>query len=622
MPLDKLSSRTPAPATASSAPDPIRTEIVRGALRSAQLEMNSLIERTAMAPIIREKQDYFTGLVDKDLNLLIGTKFAFGTRIVAPVLEHFPASEMRPGDIYLYNDCYGTNGAIGHMPDLVFVTPVFHREQLEGYVFSWAHFIDIGGLQPGSMAPNATDIFHEGIIIPVVRFARGGEIVDDIFRLVTRNTRFPDVVRGDLMSLSAAIQLGVQRMQEILERYGADEAHRIFGALIAETEATVRTGMKQAFPSGRYRFADVVDDDGLGSGPVCIRMTLESDGERFILDCTETDDQARGPINFLMSSAIPGMLFGLFLTADNPHLLPNQGLMRAIDEVRLRPGSLLQPNFPAPLSGRSVTSRRVHSTCFGLLSVANVENAHAGNSAHVLGMLSGQRETGKRYIKLIGLAAGQGARPFSDGLDAIYSVAQRNLPVEFVEIDYPIRIRTYALRADSGGPGRWRGGAGIVREFELVGDKASVMLRMTNSEHPPFGIAGGMSGRPGRFVLNPGTPHEQLLPLMADAVPLKQGDVLRIETPGGGGVGHPYDRPSELVLRDVLSGIVSVETAREDYGVIVDVDAEGVDIAGTDRLRADTRAPTKLVHRRGYFDEQEWYEASLQLTARNTQRVR
>lgn len=616
MRIDKITTGSPAPPSAFPPPDPIRMEIVRGALRSAQLEMNSLIERTAMSPIIREKQDYFTGLVDKNLNLLIGTKFAFGTKIVPPVLEQFPISDMRPGDIYLYNDCHGTKGAIGHMPDLVFITPVFVANELEGFVFSWAHFIDIGGSQPGSMAPTATDIFQEGIIIPVVRLGREGKMNDDIFRIVTRNTRFPDVVRGDVMSLIAAIQLGERRMQEILERYGADEAHRVFAALIAETEATVRRGMKEAFPPGRYRFADVVDDDGLGSGGVSIRMTLVSDGERYILDCTETDDQTKGPINFLMSSAIPGMLFGLFMTADNPDLLPNEGLLHIIDEVRLRPGSLLQPKFPAPLSGRSVTSRRVHSTCFGLLSVAKTENAHAGNSAHVLGMLSGLREgTDKRYIKLIGLAAGQGARPFSDGIDAIYSVAQRNFPVEYAEIDYPVRIRTYSMREDSGGPGRWRGGCGVVRELELLGDDASVMVRMTNSEHPPFGINGGMSGRPGRFLLNAGTPNEQVLPLMADRVPMKRGDVLRIETPGGGGVGHPFDRPVELVLRDVLAGLVSVEAAKTDYGVVIDLDAERVSVKATEKIRAEKRWPTKLVHRGRYFDEDEWYEASLELSA-------
>lgn len=617
MRIDKITAGTPASQAQVSPPDPIRMEIVRGALRSAQLEMNSLIERTAMSPIIREKQDYFTGLVDKNLNLLMGTRFAFGTKIVHPVLDQFPAADMRPGDIYLYNDCHATKGAIGHMPDLVFVTPVFIGESLEAFVFSWAHFIDIGGSQPGSMAPNATDIFQEGLIIPVVCLAREGKMNEDIFRIVTRNSRFPDVVRGDVMSLIAAIQLGKQRMTEILQRYGVEEAYRIFAALIAETETTVKKGMKKAFPPGRYRFADVVDDDGLGSGPVSIRMTLESDGERFVLDCTETDDQTRGPINFLMSSNIPGMLLGLFMTADNPDLLPNQGLMNAIDEVRLRPGSLLQPKFPAPLSGRSVTSRRVHSTCFGLLSVARTENGHAGNSAHVLGMLSGLREgSGKRYIKLIGLAAGQGARPFSDGIDAIYSVAQRNFPVEFAEIDYPIRIRTYGMRADSGGPGRWRGGCGIVREIELLGEFATVMCRMTNSEHPPFGINGGMSGRPGRFILNAGTPNERLLPLMADRVEMKRGDVLRIETPGGGGAGHPFDRPVELVLRDVLSGLVTVENAKADYGVVIDLDAETVDQQATAKIRSDKRWPTKLVHRFGYFDEQEWYEASLKLSGR------
>jgi len=602
------------PEAATGGVDPITLEIVRGALRSAQLEMGSLLERTAMSPVIREKQDYFTGIVDRNLNLLIGTRMPSGGRVVPPVLKQFPIAEMRPGDIYLYNDCYATDGAVSHSPDMVFVNPVFVDGKVEGFIFAWAHFLDIGGSHPSSTTPDTENIFQEGIIVPVVRLCREGVIDDDILRIFIRNSRFSEVVRGDTRSMIAAVQLGERRLREIFDRYGTDTAHEAFSALIAHTERVVAARMRAAFPPGRYRFADVVDDDGMGSGPLAVRMAMISDGERLVLDATDTDDQTRGPINFLMSSVIPSMVFGLFMTADNPDLLPNEGLLRCIDELKLRPGSLLKPKFPAPLGQRATVSRRVHTTCYGLVGVANPDQAHASSSAYSLGKISGVREDNdKPYLKTMGFGVGQGARPYADGIDAVYYIAQRNFPIEFSETNYPIRLRRYGIHRDSGGPGRWRGGCGIVREIELLGDDATLMLRLTNCVHPPFGINGGMCGRAGRFVMNPGTPEERILPRLAEGVEMRRGEILRIETPGGGGYGHPFDRPAELVLRDVLGEFISVESALEDYGVAVDLEREAVDFEATEEIRRTRRWPTKLIHRNGYFDEDAWYEASHKL---------
>lgn len=598
------------PEVAASSPDPIMLEIVRGALRSAQLEMGSLLERTAMSPIIREKQDYFTGLVDRDGRLLIGTKMPSGGSTVPPVLAQYPVSEMREGDIYFYNDCYGSGGAVSHSPDMVFVAPVFVAGEHVGFCFAWAHFIDIGGANPGSTTPNATNIFQEGIIVPVVRLARDGIVSDDLFRLFVRNSRFPEVVRGDTRSMIAAVRLGEKRLKEIVSRFGLARAEAAFSALIEQTASVIRARMLAAFPPGRYRFADIVDEDGHGSGPIAVRMTLTSDGKRLVLDGTESDDQVRGPVNFLMSEMIPSMVFGLFMTGDNPTLLPNDGLLHVIDELKLRPGSILRPKFPAALGQRATTSRRVHTTCFGLVGIASPERAHGSSSAYSISTFSGVREDGKPYLKTMGFGVGQGARPFADGIDAVYYIAQRNYPVEFAEQNYPLRVRHYGIHRDSGGPGQRRGGCGIVREVELLGERASLNLRLTNCVFPPFGVNGGMSGRAGRFTMNPGTPREKALPTLAEGVPMERGDVLRIETPGGGGFGHPFDRDPELVLRDLLGDFISPESALADYGVVIDPVRECIDLDATRSLRDKNRWPAGKVHRGQYYDEEGWYEAS------------
>ncbi len=590
---------------------PIALEIVKGALRSAQAEMERLLQRTAMSPVIREKQDYFCGLFDREGRLLIGTKLPILGNILNPILEQFPVEEMRPGDVYWYDDPYLSKGGVSHTPDQVFVSPIFVDGALAGFTHSWAHFLDIGGMRSGSTTPDATEIFHEGILIPPVRLYREGVLNDDLFRTFIRNSRLPDMAKGDVRAMMASVELGRRRMVELFERFGVEGAHRLFDRLIAQTHDFARARMQEIFRPGTYKFAELIDTDGHGATSIAIRMTLTATEDRLVLDATETDDQTRGPINFLMHPSTVQMMFGIYAIAGHPEFMFNEGLLSILDEVRLREGSVIQPRFPASLGQRSVTMARVTSACLGLVTVARPDLALASSSAYSANKLRGTWQgTEEPFLKTLAIAAGQGARPESDGPDAIYFLNQQNYPLEFAEQNYPLLMTRYAINPDSGGPGRWRGGCGVIREFEMLSSTASISLRMSNVDWPAYGVNGGMSGRSGRFTINPGRPDERVLPSLQDGVVLRTGDVLQIAMPGGGGFGHPFDREPARVLRDVLAGFVSPQSALEEYGVVLDPVAETVDLPATESYRAAHRWATKLLHRRQYFDPQAWWDAA------------
>nr|WP_272874863.1 hydantoinase B/oxoprolinase family protein [Roseomonas marmotae] len=576
--------------------DPVTLEIVRGAIRAAQAEMEALIERTAMSAFIREKKDFYTALFDADGVMAVGSNVPVFGDICGAVFRDFPPEDMKPGDLYWYNDCYGSHGAVSHSNDHVFLAPVFHEGHRVAFVMGWAHFADIGGLRPGSISPDATDIFQEGIIIPPTKLIAAGEINTAALNIFYRNSRFPRAAQGDTRALMASVELGVARMAEIAGRFSVDVLADALRQLFERTRETVRERLRATFPVGTHRFTDRIDGDGHGSGTLRIRFSLtRTEDDRFILDARETDDQSKGPVNFLMNPDVPGMALGLYFLGGEATQVVNAGGPRALDEVRLREGSLVQPRFPAALGMRGLTMMRVLAALNGLVSVAGGE-APAAHAAYVIMLLRGTAG-GKPFLMSDGIGVGYGARGFADGIDAVYFVAQENYPVEFLELEYPIRLNEYGMHRDSGGPGRWRGGCGIVREYEVRAEEAVMAIRIDGVENPPWGAGGGMSGRPGRVVVNPGTPQERVLRPLSDGNRLVKGDVLRIETGGGGGRGHPYDRPPETVLADVLGGMVSVAAAARDYGVVV---ANGaVDLASTEALRAE-RPQTKEFHRGSY----------------------
>jgi N-methylhydantoinase B len=581
--------------------DAVTIEIVKGALRAALAETEALLARTSMSDVIREKKDYFTGFFDPEGKIVAGTPIPLLAHVIDPILEQYPADTMRPGDIYWYNDCYGSNGGVSHLNDQVFAAPVFAEGKLSGFAQSWAHFTDIGGMRPGSMSPDTTDIFQEGIMVPPVRLYREGVLNEELLRVFARNSRFPQMLKGDTRALVAAVRLGERRFLELFERFGRAVVLDAFDRLSRQTEAAVRQRLTAVFKPGRYDFADVLETDGHGNGPYTIRIGIEAGGNHIAFDATESDDQAPGPINWLVHPAVPRMIFGIYFAGGDPSLMLNEGATRAIDEVRLRPGSILQPLSPAPLGQRGLTMVRVMNMACGLMNLAEPGSANAGGSSYAIWYLRNANPSATPFFVNDGVAVGYGARPNADGPDAVYFVAQENNPAEFMEQLHPARLLRYSLRCDSGGPGRWRGGCGVIREIEWLGEDAMLANRLDGAVNPPWGVAGGKCAGKGRVVVNPGRAGERELPPIHDGTPVKRGDVIRIETAGGGGYGHPFDREPERVQSDVLGGLVSIDAAQEEYGVALRDDGGTIDRAVTDQLRA-RRFPTKLFHRGDYRD--------------------
>ena len=569
--------------------------------------MEALLERTAISNFIREKKDFYTALFDADGVMAVGSNMPIFGDLTSPVFRDFPADTMQPGDLYWYNDCYGSLGAVSHSNDQVLLAPVFHEGRRCAFVMSWAHFADIGGLRAGSISPDTTDIFQEGIIVPPTKLIDRGQTNESALRIFHRNSRYPEQSLGDMRALMASVKLGVRRVDEILARFGPDVVADGLHQLLERTRTLVRERLAATFGYGTHRFVDAIDSDGHGHGPFHIRVALTreavADGEdRFIFDATETDDQAVGPVNFLMNSGVPGMALGLYYLGGDATQVCNAGGPAALDEVRLREGSLLQPRFPAPLGMRGLTMMRVLAVLNGLINVAG-GGAPASHSSYVIAMMRGTYRTAEGesapFLLADGIGVGYGARPNADGIDAVYFIAQENYPVEFLEGAYPMRVRNYGMVCNSGGPGRFRGGCGTIREYEVLAEEAVLAIRIDGVQNPPWGIAGGKQGGTGRITVNPGTPDERVLPPLSDGNRVRKGDVVRVETGGGGGYGPPFDRPAKAVLEDVLGGLVSVAAAREEYGVVISGDT--IDANATATLR-ERRPPVRAFHRHDYVD--------------------
>jgi N-methylhydantoinase B len=586
--------------------DPITLELIKGMMRSARAEMEALIERTAMSPFIREKKDYFTAFFTRDGRMLFGTNLPLGGNLLEAILEQYPAETMRSGDLYWYNDCYGTCGGVSHSPDMVFVAPVFYEAQLVGFAETWGHLWDIGGMMPGSISPAATEVYHEGIIMPPIRIYREGVLNDEVFRIFARNSRFPDILKGDLRAILASCRLGKQRLEGIFARFDQATTLAAFEQIIQQSTAAMRQAFEARVPDGTYSFRDFLDSDGITDQSYSVHLSLVKQNGTISLDFSGTDDQAHGAVNFIMHESVPKFMYGLYLTADDPTILLNHGFARAIDEVKTRPGSLVNPIPPAPLGMRSNTMLRVNNCIFGTLALATDGQTNAASSVYVIYMLrSLNRQSGDYTLCIEGLGVGFGARPFSDGPDAIYYVAQKNYPVEFAEMEFGVRIERYSIHRDSGGPGRYRGGCGIVRDVRIIADEGVLASRLENVRFPAWGVNGGHSGRPGRIVVNPGTPEERELKPLSDNNRLRQGDLLRVMTSGGGGWGHPFDRPATRVREDVLDGFVSCERALTDYSIVLDPQSLEVDEVETAKLRKDRRSETAMFHRGRYLHGEE-----------------
>ena len=601
---DRLRCRT---ASLGHPVDPITLQLIRGSLKSARLECELIIERTAMSAFIREKKDYTVSFPDSLGREIYGE--TLGSDILGCVWECYPAETMNPGDVYWYNDPYISRGSISHTPDMVFITPVFFEEELVAYCHSFAHFWDLGGSRPGSIGPANTEIFHDGTLVPPIKIIDQGKLNDEAYRIILRNSRYPDLLEGDSRALMAAAQRAEERVLEIFRRFGKETTLASIRLDQRETAEFVRQKALDMIPAGSYATRDYLDNDGVGTGWHSFHLELIRKGNRITLDATDSDDQAPGSINFMASDGTLSAYFGQHFHQYDPSLTMNEGLLAAVEEVRLRPGSLLQPRWPAALGCRAHTFTKLKNAVRAVVAKACGGDTMAAMAVYVIAYWRMKDpESGEWLLCTDGIAVGHGARPSADGIDAVYSRHNENYPGEFMDMEYPLRMERYAINPDSGGPGKYRGGCGIIRDVRLLAPEGTFGLRVENNRFPAWGVAGGKAGGTSKVLLNPQTDNEIEVRAFSDDNLWYDGDLVRIYTAGGGGWGDPLDRDIELVERDVRGGFVSVEAARSEYGVVIDSESLKLDDRGTRAFRKDlrqAREQPKLFHRFIYFDDEE-----------------
>lgn len=578
---------------------PVTTELIKGAIDSAIHEMEVLVVRTSMSAMIKEKKDFFVGLYDARGRMLNAHLSFSGPGLIDPVLAVYPLATMQRGDLYWYNDPYYSDGALQHLGDMCFIAPVFDGPHVAAFSATFGHFRDIGGARAGSISPAATEIFQEGTRVPPIRIMQAGVLNNEAYRVILANSRFPNDLEGDTRALMASSRLGEARLEEILQRFGRDTVMAAFDDLIERTRTAARALLRALIPEGSYSFHDYCDSDGFSGQSFKVAMTLRRDGDQVTVDLGNSDPQARGPINFLTTPGYINLLFGRYLMSIDPTLSLNEGALQTVDEVISRPGTVVHPRFPAATGLRSHSRQRISSCMLGVLNKATRGQAAANSPVYCLYNLRLlDEQTGRFDVCSEGVGSGLGARPYADGVNAIYFTAQENFPVEFIEREHGLHVSQYAIRPDSGGPGRYRGGCGVIRDIRVSTPGTTLSTRMDNVKYPCWGVAGGLAGRPGSFVVNPGTPHERVLPPIGDDLRLEPGDVLRVMTGGGGGWGNPFEREPEQVLQDVRDGFVSVTGARHDYGIAINPETLRFDEDETRRLRAAGR-PTAALFDRG-----------------------
>jgi N-methylhydantoinase B len=562
--------------------DPILVEIVEGTLASVEKEVETAIARTARSPMIRDAHDFRAGIHDRRMRKLTGRSYS---ALVQPIVRDFPLETMRPGDVFFHNDVYLSEGGIGHLPDLCVTVPVFLDGDVVAFVQAFGHHDDIGGAVPGSMPSHARSAFEEGLMVPPIKLWDQGVPNDAALRIMTRNSRMPDSLAGDLDAECSACLMGARRLGELFARYGREAVEDCFDAIIDKTTETFRREVLARIPDGTHVWEDYAEHDGVDPPRLhAQRITLTKTPDKIIIDFAGTSPQAKGPINHAGDYA-DGVFLKKWLApilrnlAESPERMAeldvNEGVVPLIEMRFPEKGTLLTPIFPAPTNARTFVILRLLGVLAGVLAKATGGRMPADQETIRYTGVYG--EDPEPYLMREVLGGGSGGRYYADGEDTIHVVPDsRNIPVEFAEARWPFRVERLGLATDSGGPGEFRGGLGYDKHIRMLRD-AHYMSIADRSILSCWGVNGGRAGQPFRVEIE-GHPMDGLV----DDHPVRAGEVIRVRTTGGGGWGDPLNRPPEKVAADVRDGKVSAGGAREDYGVVVT--AGGQDTGDTDGL--------------------------------------
>ena len=572
--------------------DPVLFEVLRNGLLAITEEMGATLRRAAYSTNIKTRGDFSCAIFDERCRA-VAQAFAQPSHlgslahIVPQAVEKYGRERLEEGDMLLTNDPF-TGGV--HLNDITLITPVFNGGELFGFMANIAHHVDVGGGAPGSIGVSS-EIYQEGLVIPPVRFVRDGVIDENLFAIIRSNFRGTHEISGDFRAQTAANRLGARRLGELMERHGPGELSRYMDGLLDYTERRVRAEFA-AFPDGEYRAESYMDGDGVTGEPIHFTMTVKIEGERVTVDLSDTDLQRPSPTNATFSQTYSAIVYVLkcLVDADIP---VNDGFYRLMD-IRTKPGTIVHARHPAAVAAGWEVAVNLCDLMFLALSQAMPERVAACGKGIMCNLAFGgtrpseDEGDGEYFTYYETVAGGYGATLRTDGMDAVQAHFQNteNAPVEETEFHYPVRIERYELIVDSEGAGEHRGGLGVRRDYSFPGWSPSFSILSDRADYAPWGLFGGADARKAKYIVNPDGAEPRELPSKITFT-LGAGEVISIQTPGGGGCGNPFDREAQRVLYDVRMGKISVGRAREVYGVAVHPETLEIDQDATLALRGD-----------------------------------
>ena len=551
--------------------DAVGVEIFNNRVSSIVEEMGANLVRSSFSPNIKERRDCSVALFDAT-----GRAIAQAAHIpihlgslkggVISVLDNFELEQIESGDAFVCNDAYLAGGT--HLPDISIITPIFYDREIKFFAACLGHHSDVGGTVPGSISPDASTIFEEGIRIPPIRIVQQHIINDDIMKLIIQNTREPEDRLLDLKVQIATNNLGAIRLNNLIENMGLENLNQAVEDLLAYTDRRTRALISK-LKNGEQSFTTWMDDDGLAGEKLPLTATVKVFGDKLELDFTGSGPQSRGAYNIMTTGVMATVAYAIKALLD-PELPANEGLFKSISFSAPK-GTILNPMFPAAVGARTTTCQKLSGAIFGAFAqLLPIEKTMASCHDVLAGMVfSGKsRKHDGTYVYLETVGGGNGARYNSDGMDGAHChiTNSLNMPVEAVENEYPLLVKEYTLIPNSGGAGEYRGGMGVAREIVILEDGTTFSSRADSYKTSALGHRGGREGGNCRIVLNFDTKEEQVMTPKQRLLTLQTGDSIRMETPGGGGFGKPKDRNQNLLAQDIIDGRITFEIVKKFYG--------------------------------------------------------
>jgi len=549
--------------------DIISLEITWNNLKSIADESYITLMKSAFSTNIKERHDHSTAITNSKGKLIAQAENALPAHLasmgglIQHVIDEY-GENIFEGDIFIANDPHVAGGT--HLPDINMAMPIFSKNQLMGFVANIVHHADVGGAAVGSMSGGLNEIYKEGLRIPLVRLYNKGKIVNDVFRLLLLNMRLSDERKGDLNAQISACRLGVKRVKELISKHDEVYLNNTFEEILKRSKIRMQAAISK-IPDGDYSFTDYMDDDGLNTKNIKISVTIKKKGKKILFDFSDTDEQVEGNFNLTFNATQSSVCYSLKALLD-PDLPNNSGIFDAI-EIKIPKGSLLNCLSPASVALRLNTCQRVVDVVLGaFIDILPKQITGAANGANTSAVFAGiNPNNGQRYVYLETLGGGMGGRYSKDGKDGVqvHLTNTSNLPVEAIEMEYPLRVEEYSFVENSGGAGKYRGGLGIRRIIRPIAHKCEFSGVGERFKHSPWGVFGGKPGKPGKFFIKHKNGKITKLSSKSSSIYTTEKDAIIMETPGAGGYGDPKKRSKENLLKDKISGKFSNSYIKKYY---------------------------------------------------------